>query len=78
MAEEVKTPATAPAAGPSSPRLTLSRFLATLRGTDEEVYGKLIQLRAKTVMMEADAWRRLLEDLKAEAAHPLHPNWKGR
>lgn len=78
MAEEVKTTATAPAAGPSGPRLTLARFLATLKGTEDEVYSKLIQIRAKTVMMEAEAWRRLLEDLKGEAAHPLHPNWRGR
>jgi hypothetical protein len=61
----------------SSPRLTLARFLATLRGTEEEIYGRLIQLRAKAMVMEAHAWRQLLEDIKAEAAHPLHPKWTG-
>ena len=78
MVDVGKVVATSVETAVHNPRLTLAKFLASLRGTEEEVYGKLITLRARVMVMEALAWRKLLEDIKTEAAHPLHPDWQGR
>lgn len=61
-----------------SRRITLQRFVATLKGTEDEIWSKLLQFRAKAMLMEVSAWRKLIEDLKAEPAHPHHPDWPGR
>lgn len=50
-------------------RIPLRRWLARLRGTDEEVYSKLLIAEAGLVAKTAEAWRELLEEIKGRPAH---------
>lgn len=73
----IDNPAAAPeSVTPGSRKLHIDKFLASLKGTEDEVYARLIRYEAKLKVMEAEAWKAMLDGVKARAAHPHHPDWQ--
>lgn len=58
---------------PILPVLTLDKFLRTLRGTEKEVWGKLLRAEARAKAMTAEAWHELLAEIEKRPAHPADP-----
>lgn len=71
MAEEGTVEGGEPQAQPPV-HIPLKRYLSRLKGTDEEIYSKLLQIEAGMVAKTAEAWRALLEEIKNRPAHPGH------
>lgn len=68
MAGETTETITGGGAHPTHQLLPLRHFLAKIKGTDEEVYSKLIAHEAGNSARTAEAWRAVIEGLKGKPA----------
>lgn len=50
------------------PMIRISRYLATLKGTRDEIYSKLITLESRPKARTAKGWADFLVELKARPA----------
>lgn len=56
-------------AGRPEIKVPLAQWLKGLRGTEEQVYAKVLRAEAGLVAKTAAAWRDLLEEIKNRPAH---------
>ena len=57
------------------PLVSLERFLKSLKGTEDEIWGKLLRVEAKAKAMTVEAWKQFIAEIAARGAHPLHPDF---
>jgi hypothetical protein len=76
MATGEKTMTDAPASEPA-PKLTVSQFVQTLKGTEHEVWTRLLLGRHRFAVMTASAWHAVLREIGVEPAHPHDSRYDG-
>lgn len=47
--------------------ITKAKFIKSLKGTEDEVFSRLIQHEVKLQAMTAQAWAKVMKQLKGEA-----------
>lgn len=53
--------------------ISLDRFLKQIKGTENEVWGKILRVEARAKVMTAEAWSLLLQEISGRPAHPSDP-----